>query len=243
MDFDTAFFCILAAGFITGFSKFSIGGMGLLILPIIAIAYPGPEALGILIPMYIATDILAVKSYGRHASWPIVLRLLPLALIGIGLGIWLLSSINPEQFTLLLGVMIVLILALGLCLDYRPSAVMRHPAATQAMGLLSGFVTMTANAAGPLLSLYLMEQRLSKEAYVGTRAWAFMILNSAKVPLLIAAGFLNEDIALRSLAGLPGLLVGSWVGYWLLRKLNINQFKWLIRGMAAIAAVKMLAFG
>jgi hypothetical protein len=45
-----------------------------------------------------------------------------------------------------------------------------------------------------------------------------------------------------SLQCLPGLVVGALLGYYVLGKLNIAQFKWLIRIMAAIAAIKLLVF-
>ncbi len=48
---DTTLIWIQLAALITGFSKFSVGGMGMLILPVMMIAYPGPEVMGIIIPM------------------------------------------------------------------------------------------------------------------------------------------------------------------------------------------------
>ena len=36
---------------------------------------------------------------------------------------------------------------------------------------------MVANAAGPIMALYLLSMRFSKEKYIGTAAWYFMIMN------------------------------------------------------------------
>ena len=103
-------------------------------------------------------------------------------------------------------------------------------------------MSLAANAAGPLLSLILIEQKLSKEAYVSTRAWGFLIINLVKLPVLLILGLVNWQSTLLSLQCLPGLIVGALIGYYVLSKLNIAQFKWLIRIMAAIAAVKLLVF-
>ncbi|MCW8886928.1 MAG: sulfite exporter TauE/SafE family protein, partial [Motiliproteus sp.] len=50
---ESSFLILTLAGLITGVSKFSVGGMGMLVLPILMIAFPGPEVLGVLIPLYL----------------------------------------------------------------------------------------------------------------------------------------------------------------------------------------------
>ncbi|UTW11189.1 sulfite exporter TauE/SafE family protein [Marinobacterium rhizophilum] len=239
---DLTLLCVLAAGLVTGFSKFSVGGMGLLILPVLMIAMPGPEALAVLVPMYIATDLMAITMYRRDISWSVLMALLPPALIGVVLGTWLLGSLDASAFTPLLGGLILAMLALGFWLDHRPTSIMRHPLAANITGLAAGFISMLANAAGPLFSLYLLEQRLSKDAYVSTRAWGFMIINGAKLPMLWTLGLITQESLTLSIYGLPALVLGASIGYWLLRRLNIAQFKWLIRIMASLAAIKLFAF-
>ncbi|MGH1543110.1 MAG: sulfite exporter TauE/SafE family protein [Arenicella sp.] len=240
---DIVLFSLLVGGLVTGFSKFSVGGMGLIILPIIMLGFPGPEALGILIPMYILTDVMAVFSYRSKIAWGVLIKLLPLALIGVVLGGWLLSGIDAEKFTVLLGVTIIFIIGLGVWLDSNPTNnIMQHSSAAYLVGLSAGFISLIANAAGPLFSLFLIEQKLSKETYVSTRAWAFLIINASKLPMLYWLGFMNWHTFKLSMQGIPGLVVGAAIGYCLLRRLNLKQFKWLIRGMAAIAAIKLLLF-
>ncbi|MBR7888788.1 sulfite exporter TauE/SafE family protein [Marinomonas sp. A79] len=239
---DSAWIVLSLAGLITGFSKFSIGGMGLLILPILMISYPGPEALAILLPLYIVTDIMAVCSYKAKVAWPVLLRFLPLAFLGIYVASYFLASIDADQFVRFLGVMIIFMILLGLYLDYRPTTFMRKPWAAYSMGFFGGIVTMMANAAGPLFSLFLLEQKLNKETYVSTRAWAFFIINVVKLPFYLSLGLLTLETTEASLYTLPGLLVGSFIGYHFLKKINPVQFKWLIRIMSALAACKLFLF-
>ena len=236
---ETALLCMLGAGLVTGFSKFSVGGMGLLILPILMIAFPGPQALGIIVPMYLITDLMAIMSYRKNIDWSVVKRVLPLSIVGVILGGWVLSGIDAEQFKTMLGVMIVLMLALGIWLDRCDTTFMKHPIAAYAAGILGGTVSLTSNAAGPIFSLYLMEQGLSKESYVSTRAWIFALINIAKIPMLWSLGLLTMETTIISLQGIPGLVIGAAIGYYFLKRLKLTQFKWLIRGMATIAAVKL----
>ncbi|REG83707.1 sulfite exporter TauE/SafE family protein [Marinomonas pollencensis] len=239
---DISFVVLLIAGLITGFSKFSVGGMGLLILPIVMIAFPGPEALGILMPLYVVTDLMAVFSYRKNINWSVLWRLLPLAFLGVFVGGKLLAGLDASQFVYILGVIVIAMILLGLYLDFRPAGFMRKPIMAYGMGFLGGVVSTTANAAGPLFSLFLLEQKLDKTTYVSTRAWAFFIINLMKVPLYISLGLLSVSTAKISVMAFPGLLIGSFIGYHFLKKVNPVQFKWLVRILSCMAAFKLFLF-
>jgi uncharacterized membrane protein YfcA len=230
------------AGLITGFSKFSVGGMGLLVLPIVMIAFPGPESLGVLLPLYIITDVMAVYSYRKHISWPVLARFLPLGFLGVFVGAQLLSGINADQFVALLGGIIIAMIALGLYLDARPATFMQKPITAYSMGFAGGLVSMIANAAGPLFSLFLLEQKLSKDSYVSTRAWGFFIINLVKLPMYLSLGLLTQESLTISAYAIPGLLVGAVIGYHFLKHVKPVHFKWLIRIMSTIAAMKLMLF-
>ncbi|SEF88120.1 sulfite exporter TauE/SafE family protein [Marinobacterium lutimaris] len=240
---DTALVCLLAAGLVTGFSKFSIGGMGVLILPILLITFPGPEVLAITLPMYILTDILAAGTYRKHIDWGVLSRLLPLCLAGVAVGAWLLSGLSSDHFKVLLGCLILGMLILGILLDFQDSQFMKLPIIGHLMGAVTGFISITSNSAGPLVSLYLMEQKLDKETYVATRVWTFFMINLFKIPFFLHLGLLHEDTIWLGLQALPGLAVGGFLGFWLLRRLQFNHIKWLIRGMSTLAAVQLFGFG
>lgn len=239
---DISILVLFLAGLITGFSKFSVGGMGLLILPIVMIAFPGPEALGMILPLYIMTDIMAVYSYRSKIAWHVLARFLPLAFLGVLVASHFLANIAADQFVNFLGVTILLMIALGLYLDFRPASFMQKSWVAYSMGFFGGIVTMMANAAGPIFSLFLLEQKLDKETYVSTRAWAFFIINVVKLPFYIGLGLLSLETTQASLYALPGLMVGSFIGYHFLKKVNPVQFKWMIRIMSMIAAVKLFLF-
>ncbi|WP_417583337.1 sulfite exporter TauE/SafE family protein [Nitrincola sp.] len=239
---DITLVCLLVAGLITGFSKFSIGGMGVLILPILLIAFPGPEVLAITIPMYILTDIIAAATYHKHIDWGALTRLLPLCLVGVAIGAWLLSGLSNGHFRALLGCLIVGMLVLGILLDFRDTQFMKLPIIGHLMGAITGFISITANSAGPLVSLYLMEQKLEKESYIATRVWTFFLINLFKVPFFLHLDLLHQDTLWLGLQALPGLAVGGAIGYWLIRRLQFRHIKWLIRGMSTVAAIQLFGF-
>lgn len=239
---DSTWIVLSLAGLITGFSKFSVGGMGLLILPIVMIISPGPEALALILPLYIITDVMAIFSYKAKVAWSVLVRFLPLAFLGVFVGSYFLANIEADQFLTLLGVIILAMIALGLYLDVRPAAFMQKSWAAYSMGFLGGAISIVANAAGPLFSLFLLEQKLDKQTYVSTRAWAFFIINMVKLPFYMGLGMLSVESVETSLYAVPGLIMGSFIGYHFLKKVNPVQFKWLIRIMSLIAALKLFIF-
>ncbi|ADZ93044.1 sulfite exporter TauE/SafE family protein [Marinomonas mediterranea] len=239
---DATVTILLIAGLITGFSKFSVGGMGMLVLPIIMIAFPGPEALAVMLPLYVITDIMAIYSYREHIKWSVLLRLMPLAFLGVLIGASVLSSIDATQFMTILGVMILAMMALGVYLDMKPATFMQSPLAAYIMGFFGGTVSMLANAAGPIYSLYFLEQKLSKESYVSTRAWAFCLINLSKLPMYLLLGLFTQESLQASIYALPGLAIGIWIGYHFLKKVKPTHFKWVIRILSAMAAFKLFVF-
>ncbi|WP_421869272.1 sulfite exporter TauE/SafE family protein [Motiliproteus sp.] len=239
---DLELLILTVAALLTGISKFSVGGMGMLVLPILMIVYPGPEVLGVLIPLYLWNDLAVMFCYRQRINWRIIAALAPLLVLGMALGSWLLQGLDADRFRLLTGTMILAMLGLSLWLDDHQSQWLRHPLASRGAGLLGGLISMTTNTAGPLLSLYLMEQPLDKRAYMSTRAWIFILVNVFKVPLLIGLGLMTWESTQTSLWGIPGLALGGLIGFWLVRRLQFAQFKWLIRGTAALAAIKLFVF-
>ncbi len=240
---DITLVCLLIAGLITGFSKFSIGGMGVIILPILLIAFPGPEVLAIIVPMYILTDILAASTYRKHIDWSVLTRMLPLCLAGVATGAWLLAGLSNGHFRALLGCLIVGMLILSVLMDFRNTLFMKLPIIGHLMGALTGLISITANSAGPLVSLYLMEQKLDKESYIATRVWTFFLINLLKVPFFLHLGLLHQDTLWLGLQALPGLAVGGAMGFWLIRRLQFRHIKWLIRGISTVAAIQLFGFG
>lgn len=239
---DSTLFFLMLAGFLAGFSKMSVGGMGMVILPVVMIAIPGPEALAVILPMYIIIDIMAVCMYRKKINWKVIFRLLPTAAMGVAIGGWVLSSIDAQLFKIFLGLLIFFVIGAGFWLDKYPATFMTKPSSSYIAGLLGGFISLVVNAAGPFLNLFLVEQNLGKQSYVSTRAMLFLIINLLKVPTMIVLGLLNQKAVITSLYCLPGLILGALCGYWFLNQLNLKNLKWIIRLLAILAAINLILF-
>ena len=108
------------------------------------------------------------------------------------------------------------------------------------MGGFAGVTTMLANAAGPVISLYLLAARLPKMEFVGTSAWIFLLLNISKLPFSYRLGLISADSLSLNLYLAPAVIAGVLTGRWLLKTVPQNWFEQLLLLFAAVASIKLL---
>ncbi len=227
---------------LTGLAKTALPGMGVLVVPLMAMAVPARESTGLLLPMLLVGDVFAVTYYHRHAVWSHLWRLLPWAVAGIVIGWFALGKVNDEQLRVFVGAVVLALLALN-PLRARVTALEKLPHAPwygALLGLLAGITTMMANAAGPIMAIYLLAMRLPKHEFIGTGAWFFLLVNAIKVPFsihlhLIRLGSLATDALFA-----PLILLGCWLGIKLLKHIPEKLFSRLVQILAAVAAIKLL---
>jgi len=230
------------AAFLVGFTKTSVGGVGILAVLLMALAIPGPSSPGVLLPMLIAADIMAVLYYRRACQWGILLRLIPPSIIGVALAWWFLSATSGYDFSKLIGWVILAMLALDILVTDTLRKLVRGRALTSIIGAMAGAASMVANAAGPIFGVYLLQMGLSKSEFVGTRSWFFLLVNLAKVPFAIGLGITTPQSLTLNLYYLPVILLGAFLGKHLLSYINLALFKILIR-LAVLAAATRLILG
>jgi len=113
-------------------------------------------------------------------------------------------------------------------------------ALTIGAGTAAGFTTMAANAAGPVMALYLQLARVDKVRFLGTNAWYFLIVNLAKTPLTAALGLFSPQVLLRDLVLVPFVLVGTLLGVWLIKRIGQRGFDTAVLAASAVAAVSLI---
>lgn len=228
------------AAFLVGFTKTSVGGVGILAVLLMALAIPGKASPGVLLPMLIAADIMAVIYYRRSCQWHILLKLLPLTLVGVGIGFVFLRLVPDTNFERIIGWIILAMLAMDFAMSEGFRQHMSGRVMTGIAGALAGAASMVANAAGPIFGVYLLQMGLTKSEFVGTRSWFFLGINIAKLPLAMQLGLVTSQSLTLNLMYLPVILIGAVAGYKVLEYINISLFKWLIRIAALVAATQLI---
>jgi uncharacterized membrane protein YfcA len=237
------FFAALGA-FMVGVSKAGITGLSILSIALFNHVFPSSkQASGLVLPLLIFGDFVAVFSYRKHTQWRYLWRLFPWTAAGVVLGYFTLGRISDHTARILIGWIIVSLAALSLWRKYvspEQKAAAFHWSVAAAIGMTAGFITLIANAAGPLMAIYLVAMRLPKMEYVGTAAVFFMLLNLFKVPFMVDLGLITPQSFSFNLMLAPAVLLGALAGRWLLKQVNQNLFEQLVLLLSAIGGILLI---
>jgi uncharacterized membrane protein YfcA len=115
-----------------------------------------------------------------------------------------------------------------------------HAALTWAAGATAGFATMAANAAGPVMTMYLILAGMSVLEIVGTGAWFFLVVNLAKLPFSTGLSLISRDSLVMDGVLVPALLVGAVIGAVVIRRIAQRQFEIAALALGGLAALLLL---
>lgn len=243
-DLSTSQWCWAAvAAMGIGFSKSGFAGVGLFHIVIFAWLFGPMKSTGLLLPLLVVGDVSAVAAFRQHARWDYVLKILPPAMVGVVIGWQLMEHLNDVTLKPVLGLIVLGLALLQLGRMWRPDAFAHVPHAhwfALALGLTAGIATMLANAAGPIVAIYLLAVSLPKYEFVGTAAWFFLIINVFKLPFSTGLGLIDEHTLALNLILAPCVVVGLLVGRRLVKIVPQKLFDSLLLLFAAVAALRML---
>lgn len=239
---------LILLAMMVGFAKSGIPGLGIVIVPLMAILFPANESVGILLPMLLLADIMAVAYYRRHAVWSHILRTLPWGGGGILIGFVTLLFWEPDDHQLkrFLGLVVLGVIVSHLLLERkrkRDGGELHLPqshAFAAVIGIVGGFMTFVANAAGPVWMIYLLAMRLPKHGFMGTSAWLYLILNAVKIPFQYYRGVVWPESLILNAWLIPAIFAGGFLGILLVKAIPQKPFEWIIKGLTVAAAIRLL---
>lgn len=240
---STEWILVTIAAFGIGLSKSGLAGVGMIHVVIFAMVFGARDSTGILLPLLIVGDVCAVKLFGTKVQWAPVKRLLPPALIGVVIGFWMMGRLDEATFKPLVGLIILGLTVTQLFRMWRPSLFDHIPHTTWfawSLGLLSGATTMLANAAGPIVALFLLAVALPKYQLIATGAWFFLIMNVYKVPFSVALGLISPQTLLMNATLAPIVLLGLLAGRRLVQMIPQRLFDSLLLAFTGIASLRLI---
>lgn len=239
-DFSTTQWIIAILGAtMIGFSKTGVPGSGIIIAPLMASAIAAKASTGFTLPMLAMADVLAILYWRRHVNWGHLGRLLPWTFAGVIVGYFLMDHISDKQLKVIMGVLILFFLGMSWLREknIEDNRIPNHWFFAALMGMMAGSTSMMANAAGPVMVIYLMAMRLPKNEFIGTRAWFFWILNLSKMPFSSKLGFITQTSLLTNVALIPCILMGGFLGIALVNRIPQKAFTSVVKGLTVIAAI------
>jgi uncharacterized protein len=233
---------ILTVALLTGMAKTGVHGAGMITVPMLAAVFGGKLSSGVMLPLLVMADVMGVWYYHRHASWAHLKILFPWAAVGVVLGTVFGQYFNDYVFKLVMAVIVLISVGIMIWLERdRTADIPDNKIFGIATGVLGGFTSMIGNLAGPLMALYLLSMRMPKNAFIGTAAWFFLVINWFKVPFHVFAWkTISWDVLLLDIMTLPIILLGAYLGVLITRQLSEKSYRWFIISMTVAAAVFMI---
>lgn len=233
------------AALIVGFSKTAIGGFGTIAAAIFATQMPTKESTGAVLLLLIMADVMAVVLYRKDANWKLLRHLLPAMVPGVVLGTVILTLIDDRTLRLWIGILILVMVVIQLVVAWRnrgsePVLKGHHPVVTWLTGGAAGVATMTANAAGPITTLYLLSAGVNKKMFLGTAAWYYCIGNLIKLPFSAGIGLMPPATLMLTALLAPVVVIGGLIGRVVVKKLNQAWFNRIVLAGSVVAAVAVL---
>lgn len=246
---------VLAALFI-GISKAGFGGgLGMLTTPLCVLAFGAKDAIGILLPLLCAGDIFSVYYYWRRWEARNLAYLLPGVIVGVVIGVQLIGRFSARELNLAIGLLAITFVAFQWTKDaifraegtFAPNHAIGVPC-----GVVSGITSTFAHGAGPVVSMFLIPQRLPKTVYVGTTVLIFTWINWIKLPFFCldqswlpwhwvpAESIINRRTLGTSALFVPLVPVGVWLGVWLNRKFSETGFVRVIYILTLLAGLELV---
>lgn len=261
---------LAGAACLIGFAKTGVGGVAGVAVAAFAMVLPAKESTAAILVLLIVGDVLAVALYRKHADWRLLARLLPAVVPGLVLGAWFVHVADQAVMRRSIGIILLVMVVLQLWTSRRRRAAadaagsepVAEPAESKpgetgpaqargraawwrrleaaGIGTVAGFATMTANAAGPVMTLYLLLSGRTVMQLLGTGAWYFLVVNVAKVPFSAGLGLFGTDALLMDLLLIPALLAGAVAGTLVARRISLRLFGDVTLVLTSVAAVLLL---
>ena len=240
-----------AAIVVQGISKSGFaGGAGILSLPLMMLVMPVDKVTASLLPLLILCDMNAIYHHRRNQVWAKIWEIYVPAVFGILLGAavwWWVGEAGVQAYAPHIKRFVGVIAILFGCYILAKEASMRwveeHKAGWKtawSAGLFAGFSSTIAHAAGPVVSLFMYSQGLSKTLFVGTVAWTFTLINLTKLPFYVYVGLIDPGVLRFDLFLVPLIPIGSYMGHWMLLRVSEKLFTLIILVLSLLAGLQLV---
>jgi len=226
-----------------GLSKSGLAGTATLNVVLMAKIFGAKPSVGIVLPMLIVADLLGYLINRQGGSWRQIVPMVPAAIVGVLAGWLLLDLVDNNTARVVIGVLVIALLAFNVVLNRRREqllAMTRHRTFTWGMGGVAGVATMLANAAGPVMTVYLLAQRLEKSEHLGVFCRFFLFINLFKLPFSGSLGLVTRPSLMTNLVLLPGIVAGIVLGWQILKRIKQDAFEATLAWFTAFAAVWLI---
>jgi uncharacterized protein len=240
---STSAILVILLAMIVGSLAKGVTGSGLptVAIPVMA-GVIGVEAAVVImaLPTVVTNTWLLWEHRGSSRQARHLKRMLASGAVGVGLGVWLLTTLPDRVLSLTLA---VVIFAYATFAVVRPEIALPERWArflSPPVGFAGGVAQGATGIAGPLVATYVHGFKLQPGAYVFTIAAQFQLFAAVQVAVFVAAGRYTGQLFLGSLLALVPVVVVLPLGIRLGRRLERRRFERLVLLVLVVMGLKLL---
>ncbi|MBC8100512.1 MAG: sulfite exporter TauE/SafE family protein [Armatimonadetes bacterium] len=235
------------AALLIGLSKGGLGGPVpvALTVPLLSLVISVPQAVGIVLPLLMFADVIALTFYWRQWEMRYIRLLVPAAVLGVLIGTLLLATLPNDLLRRIVGGFTLLAVVYKLAndrlaaLEYSP-----RPWHGRLAGGVAGFGSALANVGAPAFTAYmLLQPGMTPTAFIGTTTLFFAIVNALKLPGFLYSGVLQVDLLLQIVWVAPIIPLGVWLGRFVIQRIDPRLFEVLILGLLLLMSIWLILGG
>src|SRR5262245_51889166 len=212
----------VVSAFAIGVAKTGMPGLGSFLAPLMVLVVGDSRyAAAWTLPLLSTADVFAVLYWRRHADARKLFSLIPWVVAGMAGGAVALT-LSDRVLRRVIGVVVLLMLAVYLHRKRNLEGKVTGNASLY--GVAAGFASTIANAAGPVMNMYLLSRKLPKEQFVATGAWFFLVVNLAKVPIYSWHQLFSRTSPTFDVCVIPAVIGGACTGLWVVHRVPQRVF-------------------
>ena len=233
---------VVPAIILYGIAKSGLGGsISLISVPLMTLVMPLTQALAIILPILIFSDVVAVYRFRKEFDANTLKLIVPFAGIGIFIGSLTFSYFSEDILKFIVGLMGFLFTAHYFLLKKNKEEKSNKSFLKGSIcSTIAGFTSFCVHAGGTPTSIYLLPLRLKKEIYVGTRVIFFTFVNLIKLPFYLHLSMLNLQTFKQSLILLPLAIFGIYIGYKILKIIDEKLFYNVLYVLILLTSSKLI---
>ena len=240
--FGLAFYVLVIT---TAFAVRNAAGFGavLIAMPMLALVMPVSAAVSVTTALTAITSIHQVIRHWRRVAWRQLAIMAFYSAIGIAVGFYVINLLNENALRRGLGVFLILYsfyaLATAEASPVLP-AQWRHALAAST-GIAGGLLgTLFGAGVGPIYVVYFNTLRMEREVFRVTMSTVLLLGGVARIVGYSRLGFYEDSSIALIAIGLPLVVIGSWLGDRVIRRLDPRKFGWLVGGLVLLSGVALL---
>jgi len=226
---------VLLAAFVRAVSGF---GYALLATPLLTFVFEAKSVVVMNVILAGVTSVLLLFQMRRHVDIRRVAFMGLGSILGVPIGAYLLSRLDPSIIKLAIAVLVIpfsILLLLGHSYQFKRDTLICGVA-----GFISGILGASTSLSGPPVVLFLLNQGLVTQRFVGTLAAYFLFIGIISIGAFSSLGMVTTGLLTKVAILLPTLFLGTYVGIKVLPRINADLFRKIVSSLVSVTALVII---